>query len=125
MSNISNSELLETMSEVYDKNVVDIKKGLYGKYIKTNDDGTFLVEDKVLSKTLKIVDDEVFVGLDSDVFRLIIEILPSIDLDIIYRIEIFDNKQWQIFIEHKDMNKLISEFKEKYNSSVTDEDAKI
>ena len=68
---------------------------------------------------------EFFVGLDSDVFRLIIEILPSIDLDIIYRIEIFDNKQWQIFIEHKDMNKLISEFKEKYNSSVTDEDAKI
>jgi len=59
MTNITNSELLKTMSEIYDQNVADIKKGLYGKYIKTNDDGTFLVEDKVLSKTLKIVDDEI------------------------------------------------------------------
>ena len=59
MNNISSSELLDTMSELYDKNVADIKKGLYGEYIKTNDDGTFLVQDKVLTKTLKIVDDEI------------------------------------------------------------------
>ena len=40
-------------------NIEDIKKGLYGKYIQTNDDGTFLVQDKVLSKTLKIIDNVV------------------------------------------------------------------
>ena len=59
MDNNTNSELLEAMSEIYDQSVADIKKGLYGKYIKTNDDGTFLVEDFVLAKTLKIVDNTV------------------------------------------------------------------
>jgi len=53
------SEVLEAASELYDQNVKDIKKGLYGKYIKTNEDGTFEVDDGILLKTLKIVDNTV------------------------------------------------------------------
>jgi len=53
------SEVLDAASELYDQNVKDIKKGLYGKYIKTNEDGTFEVDDSILIKTLKIVDNTV------------------------------------------------------------------
>ena len=49
----------EENNTIVDNNINDIKKGLYGEYIETNDDGTFLVQDKVLSKTLKIIADNV------------------------------------------------------------------
>jgi len=64
---------------------------------------------------------EFFAGLESDVFKLVIEISPDVDLDIYYKIEVLDKKAWIAFIENNDINKAISEFKEKYNSSVSNE----
>lgn len=59
MTKNTNSELLGAAAELYDQNVADIKKGLYGEYVETNEDGTFTVVDKVLGKTLKLVDNTV------------------------------------------------------------------
>lgn len=68
---------------------------------------------------------EFFAGLDSDVFRLVIEIFPDSTLDILYKIEIFTDSKWISLVESTDISKMIKEFKEKYNSSVEGEEAKI
>ena len=68
---------------------------------------------------------EFFTGLDSNVFRLVIEIFPDSTLDILYKIEIFTDSKWISLVESTDISKMIKEFKEKYNSSVEDEEAKI
>ena len=90
----NNPELLDTMSELYDKNVADIKKGLYGEYIKTNADGTFLVQDKVLSKTLKIVDDEVLWNkFGFELYGKWFEAIPIISIkDSRYEQKFFENR---------------------------------
>lgn len=94
MNHDTNLELLDTMSELYDKNVVDIKKGLYGKYIKTNDDGTFLVQDKVLSKTLKIVDNTVLWNKSGfELYGKWFEAIPIISIkDSRYEQKFFENR---------------------------------
>ena len=97
----NNSELLETMSELYDKNVANIKKGLYGEYIKTNDDGTFLVQDKVLSKTLKIVDDIVLWNkFGFELYGKWFEAIPIISIkDSRYEQKFFENRTQIVIID--------------------------
>ena len=76
-------------------NIEDIKKGLYGKYIKTNDNGTFEVEDYVLHKILKIIGDNVLwceSGMPEQYCKWF-DAIPIISIkDLRYEQKYFENK---------------------------------
>lgn len=47
------------ISEIYDDNLSDIKKGVYGKFIEDNRDGTYTINDGVRHVKMKIEDNDV------------------------------------------------------------------
>ena len=47
------------ISQVYDDNLSDIKGGVYGKFIKDNEDGTYTIDDGVRHVSMKIKDNDV------------------------------------------------------------------
>ena len=90
----NNPELLDAMSEIYDQNIDDIKSGLYGEYIETNDDGTFTVVDAIVGKTLKIVDNTVlWIKIDTETYAKWLEAIPIISIkDLRYEQDFFENR---------------------------------
>jgi len=44
----------DIISEIYDRNLADLKKGVYGKLIKDNEDGTYTINDGLRNVQMKI-----------------------------------------------------------------------
>ena len=59
MQTVSTFSDKDIISEIYDDNLSDIRSGVYGKFIKDNEDGTYTIDDGVRHVSMKIEDNDV------------------------------------------------------------------